>query len=259
VVEPTAAVLLAIRDDPLAINSYQRGIAWLLGSQNIDGGWGIHEADSESGWQTAWALIALRYTAENNDSINKAVDWLIYVGNSEITQEQFKKPEIPVSDSVTAFIWPWLPGQGGWIEPTASTLFALGGITNSQLAATRMNAALRYFRQYRTPSGGWNHGNAGPFETIVLPRAYQTALVLIALAQSAKQEIQTNDLSALRQDMRRDPSILAQSSGLLAIRILGGSDETSNALITERQRLNGSWEDNPFFTAWAIMALRGYL
>ena len=259
VVEATAAALLAIRDDPKAIDSYQRGIAWILRIQHPDGGWGINEADSESGWQTAWALIALRHTTQNSDAIDKAVEWLVSVGNSEISQQEFKKPELPVSDSVTAFIWPWLPEQGGWIEPTASALLALGGIANSQLAEVRMNGALQYFRKYRTPSGGWDHGNAGPLDTIVHPRAYPTALVLFALAENAKQEIQSIDLSALRQDMGGDPSMLAQSSGTLAIRTLGGNDQALITSIMERQGSNGSWDDNPFFTAWASMALRGYL
>jgi hypothetical protein len=259
VVEPTAAVLLAIRDEPLAYDSFHSGLAWLLRSQHQDGGWGINENDTESGWQTAWALITLRYSNQNNDSISMAVDWLITVSTIEITQEEFQKPEIPSRDNIGAFIWPWLPGQAGWIEPTALTVLALEGIAQSKLAAARISAALRYFRQYRTPNGGWDIGNAGPLDTIVLPRAYPTALVLMALDQVAQQEIQTVDLYALRQDLQRDPSMLAQSVGLLAMRTLGERDEALSSNITDHQQSDGSWDDNPFFTAWAIMALRGYL
>lgn len=259
VVEPTAAVLLAIRNEPLANNSYQRGISWLLSSQHQDGGWGINENDPESGWQTAWALIALRYFNENQVSISKSVEWLTTIGTLEITLAEFQKPEIPNRDNNDAFIWPWLPGQAGWIEPTAMAVFALEGIAQTRLAEYRISAALRYFRKYRTADGGWNIGNATPLDTIVLPRAYPTALVLLALARIARPEIQTNDLKALRQDMQRDPSILSQASGLLALRTLGEDDETLISNITEQRLQNGSWDDNPFFTAWAIMASRGYL
>jgi hypothetical protein len=258
-VEPTAAVLLAIRNEPLANNSYQRGISWLLSSQHQDGGWGINENDPDSGWQTAWALIPLRYSTQNHDSISKSLEWLITVGTLEITQAEFQKPEIPKRDNIEAFIWPWLPGQAGWIEPTAMAVLALEGITKSQLAGFRISAALSYFRKNRTADGGWNLGNATPLDTIVLPRAYPTALVLLALARIAPLEIQTNDMYALRQDMQRDPSILLQSSGLLALRTLGEDDEAVISNITEHQLHNGSWDDNPFFTAWAIMACRGYL
>jgi len=259
VVEPTGAVLLAIRYEPLAFNSYQRGISWLLSSQHQDGGWGINEDDLESGWQTAWALSALRYTTQNQDSIAKSVEWLITVGTIEITQEEFQKQEIPKRDNNDAFIWPWLPGQAGWIEPTAMAILALDGMTKSRLADFRIGAAINYFRQYRTADGGWNIGNAGPLDTIVIPRAYPTALVLMALARIAQPEIKAIDLYALRQDLSRDPSILIQSSGLLALRTLREDDEALISNITEHQLPNGSWDDNPFFTAWAIMAFRGYL
>lgn len=258
-VEPTAAVLLAIRNEPLANNSFQRGISWLLSSQHQDGGWGINENDPESGWQTAWALIALRYSTQNHDSITKTVEWLVTVATLDITKEEFQKQEIPKRNNIDAFIWPWLPGQAGWIEPTAMAVLALEGLTKSRLADFRINAALRYFRQYRTADGGWNIGNAGPLDTIVLPRAYPTALVLMALARIAQQEIQPVDLNAIRQDLQRDTSILAKSSGLLALRILGEDDEALISKINEHRLANGSWDDNPFFTAWAIMALRGHL
>jgi hypothetical protein len=31
------------------------------------------------------------------------------------------------------------------------------------------------------------------------------------------------------------------------------------AKLSEQQLQNGSWNDNPFFNAWALMAFRGYL
>jgi len=259
VLEPTAAVLLAIRNEPLANNSFQKGISWLLSCQHQDGGWGINEDDPESGWQTAWALTTLRYSTQKQDSISKSVEWLITVSTMEITQEEFQGKEIPKRDNNEAFIWPWLPGQAGWIEPTAMAVLALEGITKSRLADFRISAALNYFRRYRTPDGGWNIGNANSLDTIVVPRAYPTALVLMALNRIAQTEIHATDLNALRQDLRRDPSTLVQSSGILALRTLGEDDETLISNITERQLPNGSWEDNPFFTAWAFMALRGYL
>jgi hypothetical protein len=259
VVEPTAAVLLAIRNEPLADNSFQRGISWILSCQHQDGGWGINEDDPESGWQTAWALTALRYSTQNQDSISRSVEWMVTVGTLEITHEEFQGGGIPKRDNIGAFIWPWLPGQAGWIEPTAMAVLALEGLTKSPLADFRISAALNYFQQYRTVDGGWNVGNAGPLDTIVIPRAYPTALVLMALDRIAQSEIQTIDLSALRQDLQRDPSILIQSSGLLALRTIGEDDEVLISNITEHQLPNGSWEDNPFFTAWAIMAFRGYL
>lgn len=258
-VEPTAVALLAIRNEPGAEKTFERGVSWLLSCQNADGGWGINEDDPESGWQTAWALMAMRYSAQNSVAISRAVEWLTYVGTSQITGEEFKKPEKPMSDDPGAMIWPWLPGEVGWIEPTALSLLALAGINLSALTSTRITAARAYFRKYRTPSGGWDVGNAGPLDTIILPRAHPTALVLMALTRIAPDEIQTKDTEALRLDMQRDPSVLSLSCGLLAIRTLGESDDALHSHIKESQFPNGSWNDNPFFTGWAMMALRGYM
>ncbi len=259
VVEPTAVALLAIRDEPGAEKSFQRGISWLLGSQNKDGGWGINGDDLESGWHTAWALIALKYSNQIGASITKAIEWLSYVGTYEITREEFQTSEVQGRDYPVALTWPWLPDQGCWIEPTALAVLALEGLSHSELASKRIGAALDYFLENRTPNGGWGNGNASPLDTIVLTRTYPTVLVLMALARIAPKEIQTRDLDALRQDLQRDPSILSQSSGLLALRILGENDEVLYTSLKESQNLDGSWKDNPFFTSWAMLALRGFM
>jgi hypothetical protein len=231
----------------------------LLNCQHQDGGWGINGDDPESGWQTAWALIALRYSTQNKELISHAAEWLTSVGTWEISREQFQKPELPKIDNLAAFVWPWMPGQAGFVEPTAMAVIALEGLNTSQLADTRIKAALRYFQQYRTPDGGWGIGNEGPLDTLIRPRAYLTALVLLALTQIAPTEIQTVDLDALQQDMGRDTSILAQASGVLALRTMKADYKGVIAKLSEQQLQNGSWNDNPFFNAWALMAFRGYL
>jgi hypothetical protein len=259
VVEPTAVALLALQDETSAAATIQKGVSWLLGGQNLDGGWGINENDPESGWQTAWAIIALRKAKHDPVTIAKAMDWLTYVGTSQVSQEEFKKSDPLVSDDPGAIVWPWLPDQVCWIEPTAMAVLALESKDNSPMALRRIKAAVDYFIQYRTPTGGWDIGNPGPLDTSILPRAYPTSLVLMALNLVAPEVIISNDITALRQDMMYDHSVLSLSSGLLAIRVLGeNADEVEN-YIKDKQKSNGSWDNNPFFTSWAMMAIRGYL
>jgi hypothetical protein len=179
------------------------------------------------------------------------------VSTSQITKEELQKPEIPVFEDPEALSWPWLPGQVCWTEPTALAVLALESLVHTPVAIARLNEAVHYFQHFRTPVGGWDIGNAGPLDTIVLPRAHPTALVLLALNRFAPQEIQVEDLDALRQDMAGDTSILAKASGLLALRTLGEGDEAAYSFLIEHQLSNGSWNDNPYFTAWAMMALRG--
>ncbi len=259
VVEPTAVALLALQTDPGAELSFQKGISWLLGGQNKDGGWGINENDPESGWQTAWAVIALRKVKQDSDAISRGMDWLTCVGTNQVSQEEFKKQDIPLNDDPGAIVWPWLPGQVCWIEPTAMAVLGLESRDYSPLASSRIKAAVEYFIKYRTPIGGWDIGNAGPLDTNVLPRAYPTSLVLMALNLVAPQAIISNDISALKQDMMSDQSVLSLSSGLLAIRCLGESADEVELYIKDKQNANGSWDNNPFFTGWAMMAIRGYL
>jgi hypothetical protein len=259
VVEPTAVALLALRDGTDAEASFQKGISWLLDCQNPDGGWGVNENDAESGWQTAWAVLALRKAKQAGDTIARAMDWLTYVGTSQVTQEEFKKSNIPISDDPGALVWPWLPAQVCWVEPTAMAVLALDSKDNSPLASSRINAAMDYFIKYRTLFGGWDIGNAGPLDTIVLPRAYPTSLVLMALNLVAPEVIISDDISALKQDMMSDQSVLSLASGLLAIRTLGESADEVETYIKDQQNPNGSWDNNPFFTGWAMIAIRGYL
>ncbi len=259
VVEPSAAVLLAIREEAYARELFQRGMDWLLNSQHPDGGWGINENDPESGWQTTWAIIAMKRTKQSPQAISRAVAWLTTVATYDIPKEGFQKAEVPQTDIVGALVWPWLPGQATWIQPTALALLALEGIDGSPVAQARMNAATRYFEYYRTTMGGWSVGNTTKLDINDTARAFPTALVLMALANFTPGLIQPPDLTALQQDMQNDPGVLAQAAGLLALRMLGKVDDTSIARLSSQQEADGSWEHNPFATGLAMMAMRGYL
>jgi hypothetical protein len=257
VVEPTALVLMALRDEKEAEISFQRGMEWLLGCQHDDGGWGTTEDDDESGWQTAWALIAMKQSPQVLSATSRAVEWLVHEATNLISSAEFGELNLAATNGPEALVWPWLPGQVCWVEPTALALIALAHQELSPLASRRIDAAHAYLRQNRTPGAGWDIGNAGPLDTIVLPRAYPTALVLIALGLSSKQDVQSADVAALFGDMESDSGILAQSAGLLALRMLGEQDDGIFGKITRIQQGNGSWDDSIFFTAWATLALRG--
>ena len=259
VVEPTAVVILALRENSAANSSIQRAIDWLLSCQNPDGGWGINESDHESGWQTAWALIALSLINQGEKQISRGVQWLTTVATLDVPKEEFLNDRVPKTSTVGALAWPWLPGQACWIEPTALASLALPRNSASPLVSARINAALEYFRHFRTPGGGWNVGNAGPLDTIIIPRAYPTSLVLMALALHSEQDIQLTDLAALQQDLLRDAGILAHASALLSMRILSKDGSSEMTYLSTSQLQDGSWEHNPFATAWAMIAKRGYL
>ncbi len=60
VVEPTAAAVLALRDGQTPAATLEKADGLAEGLQHPDGGWGMSAEDGESGWHTAWAMLALR-------------------------------------------------------------------------------------------------------------------------------------------------------------------------------------------------------
>jgi hypothetical protein len=259
VIEPTAIALLALLNATGAEMTFQQGISWLLNAQNPDGGWGINENDGESGWHTTLAAICLQKYGQADNMLKRALEWIVNEGTSQVMEAEFRTTDVSNTVDPGALVWPWLPGQVCWIEPTALSVLALVYSKQTPLASLRIDAAIKYFKNNRTPTGGWDIGNAGPLDTIVLPRAYPTSLVLMALDQVAAEEIRADDIMALQLDMRHDPSSLSLASGLLALKVLRREAAELEAQLVGNQKTNGSWDDNPFITGWAMLALRGYL
>jgi hypothetical protein len=258
-IEATALAILALRDQSIYSGEFQKCISWLLSCQHEDGGWGIYQDDFESGWQTAWALIALAHLNQGQSAMSAAVLWLTHVPTAQIGSVQLDRVTNLDDQPAVNLVWPWLPGQGGWIVPTALAVLALTGQELSPLASLRIDAAHAYFKQNRTPIGGWSYGNASPLDTIVNPRAHQTATVLMALTRTNPQEVRKEDVSALKQSMREDQGVLSLAAGLTALHMLGEQDDESSVLLNAKQLPDGSWEQRPFSTAWAMLALRGFL
>jgi hypothetical protein len=255
-VEPTAAVLLALRETPSGDQTRRRAMAWLRGAQHRDGGWGLNSDDTESAWQTAWAVLALAKVGEAGNFLNRGTKWLLDVKTLEIGQDimEASKRISPVDPSLRG--WPWLAGEASFIEPTALALLALES-TAGVTGAERIREAIQYIQDRRCPGGGWNVGSPIMFNTALPGRAYTTALVLLALAGRARGNIRPEDVRTLRLEMHRGGSPLALAWGLLALRSLGEDDEAAETRLCEKQARSGGWEDNAHKTATSLMALRG--
>jgi squalene-hopene/tetraprenyl-beta-curcumene cyclase len=74
----TARVLAAYRDlDKMSSEPAARGIAWLLTSQNADGGWGGAAGTPSSVEETALAVEVLLKAPQAEEAVNKALAWLV--------------------------------------------------------------------------------------------------------------------------------------------------------------------------------------
>lgn len=257
-VEPTSAVLLALREISACARSCRLAIDWLRSAQHPDGGWGFSSIDSESGWPTAWAVLVLARCGEVDNALNQGVKWLLDVKAAQFDEDarQVGKKILAIDFSLRG--WPWLSGEATWIEPTALALLALESIPG--LAYTdRRNEAQRYIQDRRCPSGGWNVGNPIMFHSALPAQAYSTAMVLLALRRLAPESILSEDIRVLRAEMHRDGSVLALAWGLLALRTLGQDDTSAESRLVSMANQRRGWADNPFQTAVALMALRGNL
>lgn len=258
-VEPTAAALLAMREDPAHAESRSRTVVWLQNAQHSDGGWGFNQSDSESTWHTAWAVLALGKTGEAVDVSKRGAEWLLNVKTFPFTEESQKSLKQKLMIDVSLRGWPWLPEEASWIEPTAITLLALESIDSTLSTSARLKEAVRYLLDRRCPGGGWNVGNPVMFNSALPARVHPTAWVLLALSRLAPNSILPEDLTVLRSEMHREGSSLALASGLLALRTLGESDPLAQTRLTGLQGPDGGWAHNPFQTAVAMMVAKGYL
>ncbi len=258
-VEPTSAAVLALKEGPSGAPSRGLAIEWLRNAQHIDGGWGFSAGDAESAWQTAWAVLALVHSGQARNAISKGGEWLLSVKAIQFGKDamQFSKKILRIDYSLRG--WPWLPGEASWIEPTSLTLLALDSGSGMTAATKRMNEALRYIQDRRCSGGGWNMGNPVMFDSALPARVSPTALVLLALSRLAPGSILDEDIKALRHEMHRDNGVLGLSWGLLALRTIGQDDTLARARLIAMQGGNGGWANNPYFTAVALMALRGHL
>jgi Squalene-hopene cyclase C-terminal domain/Prenyltransferase and squalene oxidase repeat len=260
-VEPTCAVLMALRDETggAASEARARGLAWLRQAQHGDGGWGFSAADAESGWQTAWALLALEHEGEGDGARARGANWLLGTILPELTAQELKEAREKLSIDGGLYGWPWRRGEASWVEPTALSMLALITVPQTATIQARLDMATRYLVDRRCGEGGWNFGNPVMLGAALPPRAYPTAWALLSLAGSARAAIRTGDAQALRNDMDRDGGALALAWGLLALRALGEDDTGAAGRLAGQQSPDGGWNGNPYHTAVALMAQRGNL
>lgn len=261
VVEPTAAVALAVGEDPAGAEAHRRAVDWLRQGQRLDGGWGLGHDDGESTWHTAWAVLALARLAAGvaGDSLDKAIRWLLSVETLQVADDEMQKEFKRKSGiDITVQGWPWLPGEAAWTEPTALTMLALESTpaARSPAIVARLNEAVRCLEDRRCLNGGWNVGSPVMLGAYLPPRAHPTAWALLALSGFAPQAIRPEDIAVLRSDMHRDGGVLALAWGLIALRALGQDDAEAQARLAAGQMPDGGWNANPYHTAVALWAAR---
>jgi hypothetical protein len=259
-VEATAAVVMAAiamagQGEPTLSGAREGALRWLLDAQHRDGGWGLQADDDESGWQTAWAVLALARSNGHEAEAARGAGWLLAVKTIEFDEDAMQKVDQLLGIDFSLRGWPWLPGQAAWVQPTALAVLALARAPDTTEIAERTAEAATYLTDRRCQGGGWNVGNPMMFSQALPARAHPTAWVLLALARAAPERILPEDGNALRAEMESDGGAPALALGALALSACGQDAAGALSRLQALQQPDGSWDGSPFHTALAVLAL----
>jgi hypothetical protein len=248
-VEPTAAVILAVSDE----NARNRARNFLLSNQHADGGWGIGAIDNESGWMTAWAVLAL---ADSSEVVARGIEWLRVTQGLVITDESSRAQIQSLHEIDSALpAWPWQPGDGSWVHPTALAMLAMckTGRRNDQ----RVRQGVAYLYNRAVQAGGWNVGNPAMLGKAIPATIHDTAIALLALraaGEDAHQEQIARAFDFLKRSMPCSKISSELAWSIWAMREWGMETGDWLAQLNNLQLADASWQGNPFVTAIAILA-----
>ncbi|MBI5651730.1 MAG: hypothetical protein HZC40_14995 [Chloroflexi bacterium] len=255
-VEPTAAALIALRDENTFTLSEVEGRArdFLIAHQHADGGWGIAPMDAESGWMTAWAIRALAHSGGANDAIARGAQWLLATQVLRVEESANRaqiKQLLAIDSTLRGF--PWQPGDASWVQPTALAILAL--VAAGQRDHARVREGIEYLFDRASARGGWNVGNPWMIGKAMPVTIQDTALALSALRSVQIAASDARVIAALafvRAASARVTTAAELTWTLVALRDWQLEIEDVRARLNALQRADGSWQGNPFITAIAM-------
>ncbi len=263
-IEPTAAVLLALKDADartrspsvsLRVNSAEgRARDFLLSLQHADGGWGIGALDAESGWMTAWAVRALVRFTDARAAVARGAKWLIDTEGLRVTDEPSRatiRKQLQIDSTLRG--WPWQPGDAAWVHPTSLAILAL--CSASMANDARVRDGIAYLFDRAVVSGGWNIGNPEMLDKPVPATIQDTAVALLALhaaGESASEARIAKAIQYLREATERAQTAAELAWGVRALSESGIDVGSAPARLNALQDSTGSWRANPFITAIAL-------
>ncbi len=252
-VEPTAAVLLALRPGGARTPNVDRGVNFLRQLQRADGGWGIAKLDDESGWMTAWAVWAL--AGVDAGAADRGSVWLLKTEGLRVTNPtdlEGIRRLLHIDASLRG--WPWLPGDANWVFPTALSLQALNALGLG--SHSRCQQAVDFLIDRGVSSGGWNIGNPMMLNADLPATILCTSIALTALGSAhISHPAVSRGIKWLQQRIVQAHSAADLAWGAWALRESGADAGDVPTRLRAIQRADGSWNGNPLTTAVAMMAL----
>jgi hypothetical protein len=182
---------LALGDHPEA----GPAIRFVLGSQRTDGAWPAFQGDPEPSWLTALALSTLTVVNDVSDARERALNWLLTERGKEghwLWRWKFKTADRNVRFDPDKYGWPWCPGAGSWVIPTAFSIVAIKQFTvcnRSGASEKRIRVGAEMLLDRACVGGGWNSGNSVVYGVPLAPHVEATAIALLALQDEPRGKI----------------------------------------------------------------------
>ena len=221
-VETTALAAMALRGHGRE-NAARSGILELLRLQRHDGSWPAFRGDSEGSWTTALALSALNQTGDFADAREKALHWLLAERGKEghwLWRWKFKTTDRHVRFDPDKYGWPWSPGGGSWVIPTALSVIAIKQCTvcnHSVEAEKRIRLGIEMLLDRVCVDGGWNSGNSVVYGVAMQPHVEATAIALLALQNEPHGKVIETSLGWLRQKAATIESVSSLAWSILSL------------------------------------------
>ena len=237
------------------------GLARLMRLQGRDGGWPAFEGDPEPSWTTALALCTLTSVNDLSDACERALKWLLSARGKEghwFWRWKFKTADREVRFDPDKYGWPWCPGAGSWVIPTAFSVVAIKQFTvcnRSEASEDRIRLGVEMLLDRACVGGGWNSGNSVVYGVPLLPHVEATAIALLALQDEPRGKIVKASLNWLESRAAQIESVSSLSWCILTLFVYQRRIEELKRKLAAIVG-NGSAIRNNATLATALLALR---
>jgi len=167
-VDDTCMALLVLQNaraaEPAAVQqaAMQRGLAWMLGMQNTDGGWGSFDRDNDKKWLTEvpFADHNAMIDPSTADITGRVLECLATFPGFDLSHPVVKRAvQFIHKDQMTDGSW-----YGRWgvnhIYGTWQVLRGLGRIGEDMQESPSVRRAVRWLTVHQNPDGGWGESIA---------------------------------------------------------------------------------------------------
>jgi hypothetical protein len=198
-------------------------IRFLLDSQRADGGWPAFTGDPEPSWTTALALSTLTVVNDLSDARERALKWLLSERGKEghwFWRWKFKTADREVRFDPDKYGWPWCPGAGSWVIPTAFSIVAVKQFTvcnRSEASENRIRLGVEMLLDRRCVGAGWNSGNSVVYGVPLPAHVEATAIALLALQDEPRGEIVRASVNWLESQAARVDAVSSLSWCILTL------------------------------------------